>query len=115
MEQALVKAAAMLTGGDFLGAFSEVEEYGSKLFAAADYLKDKNEGIYAELKRWKDKFVFCAEIFEQAVEYMNTGDEEVGKKIAEMNAKYNSEATVLTGFCFRAFIELILAGLDVED
>ncbi|HOL78995.1 MAG TPA: hypothetical protein PLA10_03080, partial [Clostridiales bacterium] len=80
---------------------------------AAEYLKNKNDGIYAELKRWKDKFIFCAEIFEQAVEYMNSGDEEVGKKIAEMNKKYNSEATVLTGFAFRAFIELILAGLDI--
>ena len=113
MEQSLSKAAAMLSGGDFLGAFAEVEAYGEKLFAAAEYLKNKNDGIYAELKRWKDKFIFCAEIFEQAVEYMNSGDEEVGKKIAEMNKKYNSEATVLTGFAFRAFIELILAGLDI--
>lgn len=107
MEDILSRAGAMMVSGQFEEAFLQVKDFSKKLTKAANFLKERTDGIYGEVKRWSDKFAFCAEIFALAVQYMDDGDDETAEKLVCLHGEYNAEATVLTGFCFRAFIEFL--------
>lgn len=74
---------------------------------AATLLQNKKDGIYKELSIWIEKFVLCADILGTCYEILF----ENADKKEELRSKmyiYNRNATVLTGFCFREFVEIVL-------
>ena len=62
--------------------------------------------IYTELSRWIKKFCLMSDIMELSLKVLSGKAEK--DELSSMMEAYNESATVLTGFCFREYIESVL-------
>ena len=106
MGEYLSLASVKFQTGDFAGAVETVKEYAVRVRNAVNVFSAAEGKIYTELARWIKKFSLMSDILDLSLEYLGDAD-----KKAELEAKmseYNESATVLTGFCFREYIESVL-------
>ena len=106
MGEYLSLASVKFQTGDFAGAVETVKEYAVRVRNAVNVFSAAEGKIYTELARWIKKFSLMSDILDLSLEYLGGAD-----KKAELEAKmseYNESATVLTGFCFREYIESVL-------
>lgn len=100
------------------GAFEDgiriVADYTAKVHLAASRLAVKRGGIYGELREWIDKFILMSEILDKALLLIsgNSQSDEIKEDIREKMRIYNNNATVLTAFSFREYVEWILEQTD---
>ncbi len=107
MGENLLRCYAAKEAGDLEKAKEIYNTYLAKMQAAAALLQSKKDGIYRELAMWIEKFLLCVDILGLCGEILfDNADkkEELRTKIH----KYNRDAAVLTGFCFRELAEIAL-------
>ncbi len=106
MGEYLSLASVKFQTGDFEGAVATVREYAERVRAAADVFKNAQGKIYTELSRWIKKFNLMSDILDLSLEYLEGADKR--EELEALMSDYNESATVLTGFCFREYIESVL-------
>ena len=106
MGEYLSLASVKFQTGDFKGAVETVEEYALKVRAAVDVFRSTDAKIYRELSRWIKKFILMSDILDLSLEYLKGADKK--EELEALMSDYNESATVLTGFCFREYIESVL-------
>ncbi|MDR1631119.1 MAG: beta-N-acetylglucosaminidase domain-containing protein [Oscillospiraceae bacterium] len=107
MSDVLGTAGAMILKGEGEAAFTQLGEYLEKMKECVNLLGTAEAPIFKELRRWSDKFALCTTLLELGMEYLLEGEDEVHEKILRLSSQYNNDATVLTGFCFREFLEFV--------
>ena len=106
MGEYLSAASVQFQTGDFSGAVDTVKQYCEKVNKAVAVLKSEESLIFSELSRWIKKFCLMSDIMNLSVDVLlGNGSKE---KLSSMMEEYNESATVLTGFCFREYIESVL-------
>lgn len=111
MNSVLSEALMCFETGHFPEAIKVLTEYVAKVHLAVSRISPRFDGIYKELKEWIDKYILMSDILENCLMLLsgNTENREEAKKlIAEKMRIYNNNATILTEFSFRAFVEWAL-------
>ena len=107
MGEYLSRASVEFQTGNRDMAINTVREYTERAVRAYGILmKNSEKPLYTELSRWIKKFGLMCEIMELSLQYLAGAD--VKKELEEKMSDYNESATVLTGFCFREYIESVL-------
>ena len=108
MGEYLSRAAVEFQTGHYDMAVNTVREYTERAKKACEvFRKNSEKPLYRELSRWIKKFGLMCEIMELSLRYLNVAD--VREELQERMSCYNESATVLTGFCFREYIEGVLS------
>ncbi len=107
MGENLLRCYAAREAGDIEKAKEIFNNYLTKMQHAAALLGSKKDGIYKELTIWIEKFILCVDILGICGEILF---DNADKKVALRTKihKYNRDAAVLTGFCFRELAEIAL-------
>lgn len=106
MGEYLSLASVKFQTGDFTGAVDTVREYTDRVKNAVNVLCSSEGVIYTELSRWIKKFCLMSDIMELSLKVLSGKAEK--DELSSMMEAYNESATVLTGFCFREYIESVL-------
>ncbi len=107
MGEYLSRASVEFQTGNTESAINTVREYTKKVSAAAEvFRKNAEKPLYRELARWIKKFTLMCDILQYSL--LVFSGEGTKEKLGEMMSEYNESATVLTGFCFREYIESVL-------
>ena len=102
----LGKASLLWETGDLSGALAVVADYTARVRNSAEILKQQKAPLFAELSEWLEKYYLMADILDAALAVLKTGQ---GREaLAAMMKAYNDNATVLTAFCFREYVERVL-------
>ncbi len=107
MSEILARSGTMLQKGEFEKGFELLGNYVEEMKKCVILLQTGKEKIYTELRRWSDKFALCTEILELGMKYLLEGEDADAEKFKEKSYQYNFDPTILTGFCFREFMEFI--------
>ena len=106
MGQAFGRASLLLETGDLPGALSVAAEYTARVRRSAELLKQQKAPLFTELSEWLEKYYLMADILEAVISLLTTGQ---GRDaLAAAMKRYNDNATVLTAFCFREYVERVL-------
>ena len=106
MGEVLGKASLLWETGDLPGALAVIADYTALVHDSAEALKQQKAPLFTELSEWLDKYYLMAEILDDALAVLKTGQ---GKDaLAAKMKRYNDCATVLTAFCFREYVERVL-------
>ena len=111
MNSVLSQALMCFETGNFSEAVKVLTEYVAKVHLTASRIAARYDGIYKELKEWIDKYILMSDILENCLMLVSgtVEDKEQSKKyISEKMRIYNNNATILTEFSFRAFVEWAL-------
>ena len=74
-------------------------------------ISDTNVPLFAELKKWVRKFSMCCDLLDDIYVTKENPSQENRDKLAENLQKYNSDGTILTGFCLREMAEKTLLNM----
>lgn len=106
MGEVLGKASLLWETGDLPGALAVIADYTARVHDSAEALKRQKAPLFTELSEWLDKYYLMAEILDDALAVLKTGQ---GRDVLAAKMKrYNDCATVLTAFCFREYVERVL-------
>ena len=107
MGRTLSRALLEWDTGDPDAALKTLSGYAAEVRRSAAVLKQQKAPLFAELAEWLEKYYLMAEILDDALSVLRTGE---GKaSLAAKMKRYNDSATVLTAFCFREYVERVLA------
>ncbi len=67
--------------------------------------------LFAELQKWVRKFSMCCDLLDDIYEAKVNPSQENKNHLAEELQKYNSDGTILTGFCLRELAEKTLSNM----
>ena len=99
-------ASVKFQTGDFAGAVETVKQYNERVNNAVSIFRSEESLIFTELSRWIRKFCLMSDIMNLSVDVLlGNGSKD---KLSALMEEYNESATVLTGFCFREYIESVL-------
>jgi hyaluronoglucosaminidase len=68
-------------------------------------VSDTNVPLFAEMQKWVRKFSMCCDLLDDVYAAKENPSQENIDKLAENLRKYNSDGTILTGFCLREMAE----------
>lgn len=71
-------------------------------------LKDESVPLFKELKKWVKKFEMCCDLLDAIYFAKKELTQENINNLRELTEKYNSDGTILTGFCLREAAEKTL-------
>ena len=107
MGENLGRAGILWETGDLAGAVAVIAGYTARVRRSADLLRRQQGPLFTELSEWLEKYYRMADILDTALAVLRTGQ---GKEaLAAAMKRYNDSATVLTAFCFREYVERVLA------
>ena len=98
----------LFSKGERSGALEYFAEYNRNMRDCLLMLEDESFPLFAELKKWVKKFSMCCDLLDAIYNVKAEETEENMRKLAELTEKYNSEGTILTGFCLREMAEKTL-------
>ncbi len=108
MSETLSRINFFLNKGEAEKGFGIFAEYNMNMRECYEMLKDENVALFKELKRWVKKFSMCCDLLDAIYDAKKYPSEKTMKVLAELTEKYNSDATLLTGFCLREMAEKTL-------
>ncbi len=108
MSETLAHTNFLISKGDFEGAFKFFGAYRANMRKCLEMLEDENVPLFKELKKWVKKFSMCCDLLDAIYNARLDGSEENMRILAELTEKYNSDGTILTGFCLREAAEKTL-------
>ncbi len=108
MSETLAHINFLMSRGENEKAITEFNEYNTNMRECLEMLKDESVPLFKELKKWVRKFSMCCELLDAILVARNNPTQENMKALAELTEKYNSDGTVLTGFCLREAAEKTL-------
>ena len=74
-------------------------------------ISDTSVPLFAELQKWVRKFSMCCDLLDDIYTAKEKPSQENKKALSENLQKYNSDGTILTGFCLREMAEKTLMNM----
>ena len=108
MSETLAHINFLISRGENEKAVTEFKEYNANMRGCLEMLQDDNVPLFNELKKWVKKFSMCCDLLDAILVARTNPTQENMKALAELTEKYNSDGTILTGFCLREAAEKTL-------
>ncbi len=108
MSETLAHINFLMSRGENEKAVTEFKEYNKNMRACLAMLQDESVPLFKELKKWVKKFSMCCDLLDVILVARTNPTQENMKALAELTEKYNSDGTILTGFCLREAAEKTL-------
>ncbi len=108
MSDTLAHINFLLSSGDKEGALKEFKEYNTNMRKCLERLQDTSVELFREMAKWVKKFSMCCDLLDAIYNTWETPTEENYNTLKDLTEKYNSDGTVLTGFCLREAAEKTL-------
>ena len=108
MSETLAHINFLISRGETEKAVTEFREYNANMRECLVMLQDDNEPLFKELKKWVKKFSMCCDLLDAILIARINPTQDNMKVLAELTEKYNSDGTILTGFCLREAAEKTL-------
>lgn len=108
MSETLAHINFLLSRGECEKAFEEFSDYNENMRNCLDMLKDESVPLFKELKKWVKKFEMCCDLLDAIYFAKKEPIQENINNLRELTEKYNSDGTILTGFCLREAAEKTL-------
>ena len=105
MSEKLSHISFLLSQGKAEQGFEEFKEYNQNMRECLVMLQDENVTLFAELKKWTKKFGMCCDLLDAIYNAKKDPTDDNMKALSELTEKYNSDGTILTGFCLREMAE----------
>ena len=71
-------------------------------------ISDTSVPLFAEIQKWVKKFSMCCDLLDNIYIAKENPSQENKKILLDELQKYNSDGTILTGFCLREMAEKTL-------
>lgn len=108
----------ILSDVSFLEASGKIEEslellssYISDMRKCLTLISDTSVPLFAELKKWVRKFSMCCDLLDDIYRAKENPSQENKEQLFEALQEYNSDGTILTGFCLREMAEKTLLNM----
>ena len=108
MSEKLSRINFLLSTGDKEGALKEFKEYNTNMRNCLLMLEDTSVELFKEMAKWVKKFSMCCDLLDAIYNQWETPSEENYNILKDLTEKYNSDGTILTGFCLREAAEKTL-------
>ena len=108
MSEKLSHISFLLGKGETEKGFAEFEEYNKNMRSCLEMLIDESVPLFKELKKWVKKFSMCCDLLDAIYNAKKYPSEDTLNTLKELTEKYNSDGTLLTGFCLREMAEKTL-------
>ncbi len=108
MSDTLAHINFLNANGDRAGALKEFREYNGKMRECLEMLEDTSIELFKEMQKWVNKFSMCCDLLDAIYNTWENPIEENFTILKDLTEKYNSDGTVLTGFCLREAAEKTL-------
>lgn len=108
MGQLLWKVSFLEASGEKAKSLELLGSYIADMRKCLALISDTSVPLFAELQKWVRKFSMCCDLLDAVYTAKGNPTEENKKTLAEELQKYNSDGTILTGFCLREIAEKTL-------
>ncbi len=108
MSDTLAHINFLLSNGEKVSALKEFKEYNNNMRKCLNMLEDTSVELFDEMAKWVKKFSMCCDLLDAIYSVWETPTEENFITLKDLTEKYNSDGTVLTGFCLREAAEKTL-------
>lgn len=108
MSEKLSHINFLLSTGDKEGALKEFKEYNTNMRKCLEMLEDTSVELFKEMAKWVKKFSMCCDLLDAIYSTWENPSEENYNTLKNLTEKYNSDGTILTGFCLREAAEKTL-------
>ena len=89
-------------------ALTLLDSYISDMRNCLTLISDTSVPLFEELQKWVKKFSMCCDLLDDIYAAKENPSQENRNALAESLQKYNSDGTILTGFCLREIAEKTL-------
>lgn len=108
MSETLAHINFLLSRSECEKAFEEFSDYNENMRNCLNMLKYESVPLFKELKKWVKKFEMCCDLLDAIYFAKKELTQENINNLRELTEKYNSDGTILTGFCLREAAEKTL-------
>ena len=108
MGQLLSKISFLEANGKKEESLELLSSYISDMRKCLALVSDTNVPLFDELQKWVRKFSMCCDLLDDIYIAKVNPSIENKNKLSDALQKYNSDGTILTGFCLREFAEKTL-------
>ena len=109
MSDKLAHINFLLSSGRPEEALAEFTEYNLKMRECLEMLQDTSVELFKEMAKWVKKFSMCCDLLDAIYNQWASPSEENYNILKDLTEKYNSDGTILTGFCLREAAEKTLS------
>lgn len=111
MEQILSDASFYEANGEKAKALELLSTYIIDMRKCLTLISNTSIPLFDELQKWVRKFSMCCDLLDDVYRAKENPSQENKEVLDENLQKYNSDGTILTGFCLREFAEKTLKGI----
>ena len=108
MSEKLSHINFLLSKGRTEDALAEFKEYNTNMRNCLRMLEDTSVELFKEMAKWVKKFSMCCDVLDAIYNQWASPSEENYNILKDLTEKYNSDGTILTGFCLREAAEKTL-------
>lgn len=108
MGQVLSKVSFLEASDKNEEALELFSSYISDMRKCLTLISDTNIPLFAELQKWVKKFSMCCDLLDDIYNAKVNPSQKNKSKLSDALQKYNSDGTILTGFCLREMAEKTL-------
>jgi len=108
MGQVLSKVSFLEASDKNEEALELLSSYISDMRKCLTLISDTNIPLFAELQKWVKKFSMCCDLLDDIYNAKVNPSQKNKSKLSDALQKYNSDGTILTGFCLREMAEKTL-------
>ncbi len=108
MGQVLSKVSFLESSGKKEESLELLISYMSDMKKCLTLISDTNVPLFGELQKWRRKFSMCCDLLDDIYIAKNNPSQDNKNRLSESLQKYNSDGTILTGFCLREMAEKTL-------
>ena len=108
MSNTLARLNFLVSTGEQEKAVAEFADYNAKMRECLALISDESVPMFAEMKKWVNKFSMCCDLLDAIRNVWVNPTEENIANLAKLTEEYNMNGVSLTGFCLREAAEKTL-------
>ncbi len=108
MSNTLARLNFLVSTGEQEKAVAEFADYNAKMRECLALISDESVPMFAEMKKWVNKFSMCCDLLDAILNVWVNHTEENIANLAKLTEEYNMNGVSLTGFCLREAAEKTL-------
>ena len=108
MSNTLARLNFLVSTGEQEKAVAEFADYNAKMRECLSLISDESVPMFAEMKKWVNKFSMCCDLLDAILNVWVNPTEENIANLAKLTEEYNMNGVSLTGFCLREAAEKTL-------
>lgn len=112
MSETLARINFLMSTGEQEKAITEFTAYNAKMRDCLALISDESVPLFAEMKKWVNKFSMCCDLLDSILSVWVTPTAENVENLATLTEEYNMNAVSLTGFCLREAAERTLKNFN---